>query len=72
MVSNIKDNDDFHFYRKDYNTEKWSHKPGGSKVSRYDASHFIKEGSNETTDEVVGKWRKEGHLISENYDVAIQ
>ena len=37
------------------------------KVTRYDASHFIKEDSNDTIDEVVTKWRKEGHLISENY-----
>lgn len=32
------DGDDFHFYRKDCDTKYWSHKPGGSHVSRVDAS----------------------------------
>ena len=29
---------DINGLKVDYNTEKWSHKPGGSKVSRYDAN----------------------------------
>jgi len=34
----IDDHDDFHFYRKDYNSEYWSHKPGSTPVSRLDAN----------------------------------
>ena len=33
-----KDNDDFHFYRQDYQTDVWSHKPGNNKISRVDAN----------------------------------
>ena len=33
---------DFHFYRKDCNTEFWSHKPGAAAVTKKDASgNFI-------------------------------
>ena len=34
----ISGDDDFHFYRKDCNTEFWSHKPGSAPVTKLDAS----------------------------------
>ena len=37
------------------------------KVGRYEAVDFIEKGSDETSDLVLTRWRKEGHLISENY-----
>ena len=37
----VRDNDDFHFYRQDQGTDIWSHKQGGSAVSRVDASGNI-------------------------------
>ena len=34
----LNEKDDFHFYRQDFDTNIWSHKRGGSNVSRKDAS----------------------------------
>ena len=35
---NVSGDDDFHFYRKDCDTEFWSHKPGSAPVTKTDAS----------------------------------